>query len=66
MLSTEFSKTIKTRAKLVAKQRVGLPLMSREKLEVPVRSRVLKPRTRVTKTIRNKSNNSWYDLTKSE
>ena len=31
-----------TRAKLVAKQRVGLPVMSEVKLEVPVRSRVLK------------------------
>ena len=38
-----------TRAKLVAKQRVGLPLMSEVKLEVPVRSRALKPITRVTK-----------------
>jgi len=38
-----------TRAKLVAKQRVGLPLMSEVKLEVPVRSRALKPTTRVTK-----------------
>ena len=36
-----------TRAKLVAKQRVGLPLMSEVKLEVPVRSRALKPITRV-------------------
>ena len=42
-------KRIITRAKLVAKQRVGLPLMSEVKLEVPVRSRALKPRTRVTK-----------------
>ena len=38
-----------TRAKLVAKQRVGLPLMSEVKLEVPVRSRALKPITRVIK-----------------
>ena len=42
-------KIIITRAKLVAKQRVGLPLMSEVKLEVPVRSRALKPITRVTK-----------------
>ena len=35
-------KIIITRAKLVAKQRVGLPLMSEVKLEVPVRSRVTK------------------------
>ena len=40
-------KSIITRAKLVAKQRVGLPLMSEVKLEVPVRSRALKPITRV-------------------
>ena len=38
-----------TRAKLVAKQRVGLPLMSEVKLEVPVRSKALKPITRVAK-----------------
>ena len=38
-----------TRAKLVAKQRVGLPLMSEVKLEVPVRCTSLKPITRVTK-----------------
>ena len=42
-------KIIITRAKLVAKQRVGLPLMSEVKLEVPVRSRALEPITRVTK-----------------
>ena len=36
----------RTRAKLVAKQRVGLSLMSEVKLEVPVRSRALKPITR--------------------
>ena len=42
-------KRIITRAKLVAKQRVGLPLMSEVKLEVPVRSRALKPITRVNK-----------------
>ena len=40
---------LRTRAKLVAKQRVGLPLMSEVKLEVSVRSRALKPLTRVTK-----------------
>lgn len=38
----------KTRAKLVAKQRMGLPSMSKVKLDVPIRSRVLKPRTSVT------------------
>ena len=42
-----------TRAKLVAKQRVGLPLMSEVKLEVSVRSRALKPITKVT-IIKNK------------
>lgn len=32
-----------------AQQRVGFPLMSKVKLETPVRSRVVKPITRVTK-----------------
>ena len=36
------------RAKLVAKQRVGLPLTSRVKLDVPARSRVFKSITRAT------------------
>lgn len=42
----------KTRANIVAKQRVGLPFMSKEKLEVSVRNRVLTPITGVTKTKR--------------
>lgn len=41
-----------TRAKFFAKQRMGLPLMLKGKLEVLVRSIVLKPMTRVTKTKR--------------
>lgn len=36
-----------TRAKLVAKQQMGLPLVSRVKLEVSVRTGVLKPNKRV-------------------
>ena len=52
----ESEKKIKrTRAKLVAKQRVGLSLMSEVKLEVPVRSRALKPTTRVTQIKRWKN-----------
>lgn len=42
----------KTRAKLVAYQRVGLLLMSKVKLEVPIGSRILKPINTVTKTKR--------------
>lgn len=38
-----------TRAKLVAKQQMGLPLVSRVKLEVPVRTGVLKTTTNVNK-----------------
>lgn len=38
-------KSLITRKKLLAKQRVGLPLMSRVKLDVSVRSKVLKPIT---------------------
>lgn len=41
-----------TRANLVAQQRVGLLLMSKVKLEVPLRSRILKLINRVTKTKR--------------
>ena len=37
-----------TRAKLVAKQRVGFPLMSKVMLEVPLRSSVLNLMTKVT------------------
>lgn len=50
-----------TRAKLVAQQRVDLPLMSKVKLKIAVRRRVFKPRTRVPKRKScKKSNNSWY------
>lgn len=41
-------KKIITRAKLIANQRIGLPLISRVKLEVSVGSRVLKLKTRET------------------
>ena len=63
-----------TRAELVAKQRVGIPLMSRVKLVVPVKRKVLKPITSITKTIRKNRiilgttyqnpNNFMYDLIK--
>lgn len=39
-----------TRVKVVVKQRVGISLMSKVKLKIPVRNRVLKPKTSVTKT----------------
>lgn len=52
------------------KRRVVLPLMSKVKLEVPMRSRFQISKTDVTvtkKKIKNKkSNASWDNLTKSE
>lgn len=56
----------KTRAKLVALQRMGLLAMSKVKLEVPVRSKFRKSITIVTETKEKKSNSSWYDLTNNE
>lgn len=54
-----------TRAKLVTKQRMGLPLMSKVKIELPLRSRVLKPKHISNLNKKKKSNDFWYDVTKS-
>lgn len=55
---------ILTRGNVVAKQRVEPPLMSKEKLEIPLRSRIIIRNW--TKGKKELEYYSWYELTNSE